>query len=235
MLSAEIDRRLQDTTTRYYGKYRGVVFDNDDTQNLGRIRATVREVLGSVPTGWAYPCMPLSGDGFGMFTIPPKKAGVWIEFESGKVSKPIWSGCWWPSGKLPKDQAGTAATPDIKILRSAKGLLVALNDADQTIAVSDGDGNNLFHVDVQKGTLTVQAQTKVIVEAPQIELVRNASHPVPFGDSLLQYLQTIVQIFNAHVHPGELAAGFIPVTPAPPVAMMSPPAPSLLSTTVKTG
>ena len=39
-----------------------------------------------------------------------------------------------------------------------------------------------------------------------------------FGDQLLQYLNQLVTLFNTHVHPGELAAGFIPVTPAPPVA-----------------
>ena len=43
--------------------------------------------------------------------IPPERAGVWIVFEAGKVSKPLWSGAWWPSGKVPKDQTGTAATP----------------------------------------------------------------------------------------------------------------------------
>jgi hypothetical protein len=31
------------------------------------------------------------------------------------------------------------------------------------------------------------------------------------------------------VHPGELALGIFPVTPAPPVAPMPPPSPSLLS------
>jgi hypothetical protein len=83
--------------------------------------------------------------------------------------------------------------------------------------------------------VTLQASTKVVVEAPQIELVANAMHPLVFGDSLLQYLTQLTTIFNAHLHPGELAAGFIPVTPAPPVAPMIPPTPDLLSLKVKTG
>jgi hypothetical protein len=49
---------------------------------------------------------------------------------------------------------------------------------------------------------------------------------------LLIYLNQLVAMFNAHVHPGELAAGFIPVTPAPPVPPFPPATPSLISTKV---
>ena len=59
-----------------------------------------------------------------------------------------------------------------------------------------------------------------------------ARHPAAFGDDLLVYLNQLVTIFNAHVHPGELAIGVLPVTPAPPVAPMPPAQPSLISTKV---
>jgi len=49
------------------------------------------------------------------------------------------------------------------------------------------------------------------------------------GTQLLAYLTTLITIFNTHMHPGELAAGIIPVTPMIPVAQMPPPPPSLLS------
>ena len=74
---------------RYYGKYRGTVLDNNDPQNLGRLRARVPELLNEVDSGWALPCLPYAGDGEGQFTVPPAGAGVWIEFESGDLS--AWS------------------------------------------------------------------------------------------------------------------------------------------------
>jgi uncharacterized protein involved in type VI secretion and phage assembly len=220
---------------RYYGKYRGRVVDNRDPQNLGRIQASVPELLGDVETGWALPCAPYAGDGEGQFTVPPTGAGVWIEFESGDLSRPIWSGCWWSEGQLPSDNAGTAATPPLKIMRSETGLMVTMDDDSQTITVSDRNGSNRVEIQVQPGKITVKGASKAIVEAPQIELVENAAHPVVFGDNLLQYLNQIVGMFNSHVHPGELAAGFIPVTPAPPTPMFSPATPSLLSSRVKSG
>jgi len=212
-----------------------VVTDNQDPKKLGRIKARVPEVLGTVATGWALPCAPYTGAGSGAFTVPAPGAGVWIEFEAGEVSRPIWAGGWWSTDNLPTDEGGTAATPDLKIVRSEQGLMLALHDDSQEIAVSDQNGSNLVHIEVQAGKVTVKAATKVVVEAPQIELVENASHPVVFGDQLMTYLNQLVTLFNSHMHPGELAAGMFPVTPMPPVAPFTPPTPDLLSMKVKAG
>ena len=222
-------------TSRFFGKFRGRVTDNQDPSSLGRLKASVPEVLGEVETGWALPALPYSGDGVGVYTIPAPDAGVWIEFESGDVSRPVWSGCWWGEGQLPKDETGADTTPARKIIRSEEGLLLALDDGGKTITLSDADGNNLLKFQVQQGQIKMQAATKVVIEAPQIELVQNATHPLVFGDNLLTYLNQLVTMFNAHVHPGELALGVLPVTPAPPVPPFPPATPSLLSVKVKCG
>lgn len=222
-------------TGRFYGKYRGLVIDNQDPDSLGRIRAKVPELLGDVETGWALPALPYSGDGVGVYTVPATDAGIWIEFESGDVSHPIWTGCWWGRGQLPKDETGAATTPLRKIIRTEEGLLLSLDDGGKTIALSDSNGSNLIKFEVQQGQIKMQAATKVVVEAPQIELVQSATHPLVFGDNLLTYLNQLVSLFNAHVHPGQLAAGIIPVTPSPPVAPFVAATPSLLSMRVKCG
>lgn len=222
-------------TSRHYGKYRGIVTNNQDPKNLGRIKARVPEVLGDVETGWALPCAPYAGDSSGVYTVPEPGAGVWIEFEAGDVSRPIWSGCWWGENQLPKNESSTAATPPLKIIRSEKGLMVTLDDNSQTITLSDKNGSNLLTIKAQQGQVKILGTAKVIVEAPLIELVENGMHPVVFGDNLLQYLSQLVVMFNAHLHPGELALGVFPVTPAPPVPPLQPPTPSLLSVKVKAG
>jgi hypothetical protein len=221
--------------SRYFGKYRGVVKDNKDPKNLGRIKAGVPEVLGDVDSGWALPCVPYAGEGTGQYTIPPVGAGVWIEFEAGDPSRPIWSGCWWGSDGLPKDNSGKAAAPPLKIIRSEKGLMVTLDDGSQKITVSDQDGSNMVEIQVQQKKITVKGALKAVVEAPQIELVENATHPVVFGDQLVQYLTQLTSLYQSHLHPGELALGIFPITPAPPVPPIPPPTPALLSTKVKTG
>lgn len=224
----------QRETTRHYGKYRGTVTDNQDPRSQGRVRVKVPEVLADVDSGWALPCAPYAGDTTGVYAVPPVGAGVWVEFEAGDVSRPIWVGGWWGSDKVPTDEGGTKATPDVKVTRSEQGLIIALHDDSQTIAVSDSNGSNLLKIEVQAGTVTVKATTKVVVDAPSIELVANATHPGVFGDQLTTYLNQLVQSINLHMHPGQMA-GPIPVTPAPPTAPAMPPTPDLLSQTVKLG
>jgi len=83
----------------FYGKYRGVVSDNDDPLMIGRIRARVPDVMGDDESGWAMPCAPFGGSGTGFFALPKVGGGVWIEFEHGDPDYPIWSGCWWGSAE----------------------------------------------------------------------------------------------------------------------------------------
>lgn len=221
---------------RYYGKYRGRVTDNADPQNRGRIKARVPEVLLDVETGWALPCAPYSGNGSGTFTLPPAEAGVWIEFEAGDVSRPIWSGCWWGDGQLPADEQGTQAVPGMKLMRSEQGLLVCLNDDANTISVSDSGGGNKVLIEVQSGQITIKSDSKVVVDTAAIELIAGASHPVVFGDLLLSYLNDQVKmLYDQHLHATDLCLGFLPVVPSPPVVPMPPATQMLHSNKVKSG
>lgn len=102
------------------------------------------------------------------------------------------------------------------------------------ITIKDSKSNEI-HIDVDGGIIKIKGNSKVIVDAPKIELVDGASHPLVFGDDLLTYLKQIVNIYQSHMHPGQLALGALPVTPAPPVPPMPPPTPALLSVKVKTG
>ncbi|MCB1852630.1 MAG: hypothetical protein KDI83_17935 [Gammaproteobacteria bacterium] len=220
---------------RFYGKYRGVVQDNQDPRGMGRIRARVPEVLDDQTTPWAMPCAPFAGAGAGQYSIPAVESGVWIEFEAGDPSRPVWTGGWWAEGQTPQDNAGNAATPPLKILRSEQGLMVSLDDDNQAIQVSDESGDNLLQIEVRQGELLIQGLRRVVVHAPQIELVQNASHPVVFGDELMSYLGQLVAALQSHTHPGEMAAGVFPVTPMVPATLFPTPSASLISTKVKSG
>jgi uncharacterized protein involved in type VI secretion and phage assembly len=127
---------------RYYGKYQGQVVDNADPEGRARLRVRVPSVLGpDVVTGWAMPCVPYGGAaGQGFFFIPEIEAGVWVEFEGGDLSHPVWVGTFWskpggaPEPPVPNDAEGaeTAAPqpPTRKIIKTLKGHTIQLEDAD---------------------------------------------------------------------------------------------------------
>ena len=82
---------------KYYGKYRGMVINNVDAMQMGRVQVQVPDVTGLPPTSWAMPCLPFGGKQMGMWALPQIGTGVWVEFEQGDIDRPIWSGCWYGS------------------------------------------------------------------------------------------------------------------------------------------
>ena len=94
---------------RFYGKYRGVVLNNIDPMQQGRLQIQVPDVSGLAPTSWAMPCVPLAGLQNGMVALPIIGSGVWVEFEQGNPDYPIWVGCFW--GSAAEVPALALATP----------------------------------------------------------------------------------------------------------------------------
>jgi uncharacterized protein involved in type VI secretion and phage assembly len=82
---------------RFFGKYRGMVINNVDPMQTGRVMVQVPEVLGPALSTWAMPCIPYAGMQSGVYYFPPIGAGVWVEFEGGDADYPIWVGGFWGS------------------------------------------------------------------------------------------------------------------------------------------
>jgi uncharacterized protein involved in type VI secretion and phage assembly len=123
--------------SRFYGKYRGTVTDVEQS-GRGRIKATVPAVLGNQPTGWCDPCVPYAGNNVGIAFLPAVGAGVWIEFEGGDVSYPIWTGCYWRDGEIPPNVA-----PGTMVIRTTSGHQIVLDDNAGSLTITDSNGNNI--------------------------------------------------------------------------------------------
>jgi uncharacterized protein involved in type VI secretion and phage assembly len=122
---------------RFFGKYRGVVTDID--ASTLRIKATVPSVLADQPTGWCMPCVPYAGPNVGVAFLPEVGAGVWIEFEGGDVSYPVWVGCYWRDGEQPAD-----AAPAVKAIVTKSGNKILLDDDAGTITITDANNNSVI-------------------------------------------------------------------------------------------
>jgi uncharacterized protein involved in type VI secretion and phage assembly len=142
---------------RYYGKFRGIVTDNNDPDKQGRIRGKVPELFGDEQTGWAMPCVPYAPPGHGMLLLPEADSNVWIEFEGGDPSRPIWAGCWWPS-----DKAASISGPTMKLFETAAGNRITLDDTSgsESISLQDKSGAtvtlNQQGIELKKGGMSVQ-------------------------------------------------------------------------------
>ncbi|ORT60653.1 phage baseplate assembly protein V [Streptomyces sp. CB03238] len=111
---------------RFLGKFRGQVVSNRDPLRIGRVTVKVPDVLGDEPSTWALPCLPFTGRQSGQYAVPAEGAGVWVEFEQGDPSYPIWTGCWYGhESELPPDAlAGPPAHQNVVIQTSDQHKLV---------------------------------------------------------------------------------------------------------------
>jgi len=123
---------------RYLGRYRGEVLDVEDPKSIGRVKVKVPEVLGDVDSGWALPAFAATGDGSGIYAVPPVGAGVWVEFEAGDLARPVWVGGWHKDGGLPTD-----ATPKKFVLQTPGGHVVTLDDDGTKIEIKESGGNTI--------------------------------------------------------------------------------------------
>ena len=117
---------------KYFGKYRGMVINNVDPLQIGRLLVQVPDVLGPIPSSWAMPCLPFTGKQMGMWCLPQIGTGVWVEFEQGNPDHPIWSGCWY----------GIAAEVPALALAAPPGVpnVVLQTTAQNTLMLSDLPG-----------------------------------------------------------------------------------------------
>ena len=125
--------------------------------------AFVPAVFGSVDTGWCMPCVPYAGRTSGIAFLPEVGSGVWIEFEGGDVSYPIWSGCFWREGEVPSD-----VDTDVKVIVTAAPLELKLDDSAQSITITDPNGNT---VTLDSSGITLEnGSSQVVVSSSSVSV-----------------------------------------------------------------
>ncbi len=153
---------------RFYGKYRGLVVDNQDPAQLGRLKLRVPSVLGGdIVTGWAMPCVPSGGAADqGFLFIPEVGAGVWVEFEEGDLEFPIWVGTFWskPNGdsELPKpnqadgaEESNVQDPPTRKIIKTLKGHTIQFEDKDGAEMITIVEATNSHVIVMNKDGIKI--------------------------------------------------------------------------------
>lgn len=164
----------------FFGKYRGLVLNNVDPLQTGRLLVQVPDVTNVLPSSWAMPCLPFAGIQSGFFAVPQIGSTVWVEFEHGNPDYPIWTGCFWETAAQVPALA-LAAPPGLQqivlqtvaqntllisdvpgpsggiLLKSSTGALISVSDTG--ITISNGQGATIIMtgpaVTVNEGALEV--------------------------------------------------------------------------------
>ena len=142
MSNSEIEKLVVELTevmrSRFYGKYRGIVIAVGDNENLGCIKAHVPEIYGDNVTNlpWATPQIPFAGPNYGLLMLPKEDDGVWVEFEAGDISRPIWTGFWWSS----RDEIPEPAGIETRVLVTPGGHKIVIDDENDEFCLIHAGG-----------------------------------------------------------------------------------------------
>jgi uncharacterized protein involved in type VI secretion and phage assembly len=152
---------------RYFGKYRGLVQEVGEGEKLGQLTAKVPEVYGEMISPWALPSVPFAGKDHGLVLLPEVDDGVWIEFEAGEPSRPIWTGCWWGEGEMP-----APAGPQSRVLVTPGGHQLVLDDDKHQLQLLHSGGAELT---MTNNDITLKiGQTQIVLSSSGVNINNGA-------------------------------------------------------------
>lgn len=164
----------------------GIVKDNYDKENPGKIKVELfLGERGKNVTGWVSVMTPYAGTDFGYYSLPEVGSEVVVAFNMGDRNCPIVIGCLWNGkNKLPTDTVTdknvkkrfiTKGKNEILIddtdnkqvieIKTAKGKAIIFNEEKDNIIIHDKDNKNSIIVSSKDGTMTLEAEKKIILKA----------------------------------------------------------------------
>jgi hypothetical protein len=163
-----LDNNKSNEIGKYYGKFRAIVKKIDDPEKLGRIKVKCPDIYGNSLSPWAWPSFQYGGsDEIGMFGIPPEGSGVWIEFEQGCTTNPIWSGCWYtkPKNKNEVPKEARDKYGETQLIKTKAGHIIEICDksGDEYIKLYNGKTESYIEI---KNDIILHANKNVIIEVP---------------------------------------------------------------------
>ena len=185
--------------TKTRGLAIGIVTDNKDPENLGRVKVKYPWLADDAESDWARLAAPMAGKERGFFYLPEINDEVAVAFEHGDLDRPFILGALWNGEDVPPLRASEAVGSDgavnKRVIKTRAGHMIMLDDTRgaEKIEVVDKTGNNRIVIDSATNKLmigmagdievdtdtnikltginiTIEGRSKVELKAPQVEV-----------------------------------------------------------------
>jgi len=164
-------------TGRITGVVIGVVTNNQDPDDLGRVKVKFPWLSDVDESFWARTATPMAGKDRGVFLLPEVDDEVLVAFEHGDVRFPYVLGGLWNGVDTPpfNNQNGKN---NVRAIKSRSGHLVKLNDEDgkETVEIIDKSGKNSIVIDSSKNTITIVTDKDIKLSATQGTITLDAQN-----------------------------------------------------------
>lgn len=132
----------------HFGIYRALVISTEDSLFAGRIKVRVYPMFHGVTDDqlpWCVPASPLfcgAGEGTGSFCVPDVGSYVFVFFEAGRITEPVYIAEAPTATKgLPDERI--VNYPDRRVVKSKSGISVIIDDVEPKMIVNIPAGSKL--------------------------------------------------------------------------------------------
>ena len=184
----------------------GIVRENQDPENIGRVQIEFPHWEDQGITEWARVAAPMAGAERGLYFLPEVGDEVLVAFEGGNIHSPYVVGCLWNGAdKPPEVNDGKNNIRKIRsrsgheiifdddaegkaeklIIRSNAGHCITLDDAGgcECVGIEDKSGNKIT-LDAAKNAIALECAGQLTIKANAIEIEAQATMELKAGATM---------------------------------------------------
>ncbi|WP_247729533.1 phage baseplate assembly protein V [Halovivax limisalsi] len=132
----------------------GIVTDNEDPKDLGRVKLRFPWRDADDESYWARLAVPMAGTEYGTYFLPEVDDEVLVAFENGDIHNPYVVGALWNGTQRPPQKNDGAN--DTREIKSRSGHRLAFDDADDGTVTIETSAGHEIHIDDGKDTITLR-------------------------------------------------------------------------------
>jgi phage protein D/phage baseplate assembly protein gpV len=153
-----------------HGLMVGVVTNNDDPEQLCRVKVRLSAISEQDETTWARLVMPGAGASRGLQWVPEVDDEVVVGFEGGDYARAVVLGGLWNRNDAPPDVGAVSNGKVQKRLLTSRNdhRLVLTDDPDACVDLALKDAQCELHLNASESRL--HGDTKLVISASQIEI-----------------------------------------------------------------
>ena len=179
----------------------GIVTDNNDPQQLGRVKVTFNWLAGNNQSDWIRVSTIYAGQDRGSMFIPEVEDEVLVAFEHGDINRPFVIGSLWNDEGNPPVPQSDNSLKKIKTksgheiimhdkenqekieITSKSGHKILLDDTSgsEKIVVHDKTENNKITIDSIQNSIQISSGQKITINSPIIEIKADANMIIKSG------------------------------------------------------
>jgi phage protein D/phage baseplate assembly protein gpV len=167
----------------YVGAAAAVVTDNNDPENMGRVKLKFPWYDDTVESWWARVAMPGAGPDRGFFMLPEVNDEVLVVFEHGDMNRPYVLGGLYSSTNAPpltSSQAVAGGKVVNRMFKTTDGHVMTFSEKSDTnmIEIKDNQSNVTVKMDAGAKSMTTKSQGTYVVESQQAITIKSAGATV---------------------------------------------------------